>query len=90
MLQLGIPDAVTEAQGFEPFEILRAWISEKGAHYHVLLENGNAEVWGITLADIARQISRELGKFDGTSPPDELDKIEAAFRIELNAQSPRV
>ena len=88
MRELSIP---VEASGDpEAFEYVRLWSTERGDQTNFLVAYGDAEVWGIALADLGRTIARRLAANDGSAPEDQLAKIEAAFRIEMNAQFPRV
>jgi hypothetical protein len=86
--ELAIPTAA--AGDANAFEYLRLWSSETGDHISSLVSYGSAEVWGIVLADIGREIARSLAKQGGSSATVLLDQIEAAFNSELNAQTPRV
>ena len=88
MRELGVPAEVSGEP--DAFEYLRVWNTPKGDQASMLVEIGDAEVWGIALADLGRHIARRLAESNGGSKEAHFDALIAAFQIELNAQSPRV
>ena len=88
MRELSIP---AEASGVsDAFEYIRVWNTPMGDQANILVEIGDAEVWGIALADLGRKIACRLAEVTGGSNEEQFDALLAAFQIELNAQSPRV
>ena len=89
MHELPIPALATSDP--DAFEVLRFWMAQNTDCLSAQIEGyGDAEVWGITLAGIGRDVARLLAKQEGKPAEELLDEIEAAFHVELKAQSPRV
>jgi hypothetical protein len=85
MKQLVVPPAATRDP--EGFEVLRAWIAERGLHCSLKIGMYGEEemrAWGILLADAARHVADALSSSGERDREAVLDEIQASFSRELD------
>jgi hypothetical protein len=77
---LAVPPPALEHGGYE---ILRAVIANNQLHVSLRRGSDEPELWGILLADIARQIGRIYARETLMSEEDVVERICAMFEAEM-------